>query len=127
MSRESSDSLNKVIREHETKLDSQAKLVAELDQDVQGLKLANKRLISENEELQASVMCYSQEQAALQTALEKRAEMTVDERHRQRIEALKSYFDDNLSKLLIGASSNEFEKHQVLTREISAHHLLIDK
>ena len=61
MSRESSDSLNKVIREHETKLDSQAKLVAELDQDVQGLKLANKRLISENEELQASVMCYSQE------------------------------------------------------------------
>ena len=71
--RQQSDSLNRVIREHETKIDGQAKLVAELDQETQGIKLANKRLIGENEELQTSLMCYAQEQAALKQAMEKKA------------------------------------------------------
>ena len=47
--------------EHETKIDSQVKLIAELDQETHSLKVANKRLLGENEELQTSVLCYSQE------------------------------------------------------------------
>ena len=47
--------------------------MAELDQETQGIKLANKRLIGENEELQTSLMCYAQEQAALKQAMEKKA------------------------------------------------------
>ena len=57
-------------------------MIAELDQETQGMKLANKRLIGENEELQTNLMCYAQEQAALQQAMEKKAEITVDERQR---------------------------------------------
>ena len=44
--------------------------------------MANKRLMGENEELQANMMCYSQEQAAIQASMEKKAQMSVDERHR---------------------------------------------
>ena len=58
-SRQQADSLNRVIRDLEVKLDSQAQLATSLDQEVQSLKVANKRLIGENEELQANVMCYT--------------------------------------------------------------------
>ena len=58
--------------------------------------------------------------------MEKRAEIAVDERHRQRIDSLRGYFDENLSKLLIG-TVGDTDKIQALAREISAHRVLIDK
>jgi hypothetical protein len=49
----------------------------------------------------------------------------VDERHRERTEALQMYFDGNVAKLMI--DSPDREKAQVLGRELSALQLLIDK
>ena len=52
--------------------------------------------------------------------------MSVDERHRERTEALKIYFDDTVAKLLIGSSSDT-EKVQVMGRELGALQLLVDR
>ena len=51
-------------------------------------------------------MSYTQEQAAFEQAIEKKAQITVDERFRERTEALQSYYDDNIAKQLITAGIN---------------------
>lgn len=102
--------------------------MAQLDQEVQGLKLANKRLVAENEELQAQSLCYTQEQQAQLNSLEKKAQITVDERHRQRADALKAYFEENIAKVLLQAGAQgDSERLQGLGRELYAQQMLIDK
>jgi len=49
--RQQSDSLNRVIRDQEMKLDSKTKQATDLDQELQDIKQANKKLCGENEEL----------------------------------------------------------------------------
>ena len=49
---------------------------------------------------------------------EKKAEIGVDERFRAKNEVIKTYFDSNISKLLMG--SGETDKYLALGREISA-------
>ena len=56
-------------------------------------------------------------------ALEKKAEIEVDERFRAKHEIIKTYFDSNLSKLLMG--SGETDKYLALGREISALQVLV--
>ena len=50
--------------------------------------------------------------------MEKKAEIGVDERFRAKNEVIKTYFDSNISKLLMG--SGETDKYLALGREISA-------
>lgn len=62
---------------------------------------------------------------ASQATLERKAELTIDERFRAKDEAIKIYFDSNITKLMIGSSSAD--RSLELGREICSLKLVIDK
>ena len=39
--------------------------------------------------------------------MERKAEMSVDERYKAKSEAIKSYFDSNIAKILLNSNSNK--------------------
>ena len=123
--RQQIDALNRVVRSQEIKIDSQEKLENELDSELQELKQATKKLQGENEELQTNAMCVQQEQANMKLAMEKMAQLQVDERNRQRQDNLQYYFDSTLSKVLIGAPNAD--KVLEMGRQVASLQLLIDK
>jgi hypothetical protein len=57
--------------------------------------------------------------------MERRAEISVDERLRAKSENIKAYFDSHITKILMG--TGEVDKALQLGREISALQLLVEK
>jgi hypothetical protein len=96
-----------------------------MEQEMYEKKQAGKILSSQNHELQNTIMCLQQEHASTRLSIEKQAELKVDERYRSRDESIKTYFDSQITKLLMG--SGEVDKCMMLGREISALQILNDK
>ena len=99
--------LNRLLRQQEQKINCDSKIISQFEQEIQGLKLVNKRLLAETEELQANSLCYAQEQQALRLSLEKKAQISVDERDRQRQESLKNYFEQNITKIFMQVAGSD--------------------
>lgn len=59
-------------------------------------------------------------------AFERKAELTVDERYKAKSESIKTYFDSNITKILLSQSSRD-EKTLELGREICSLKLLVSK
>ena len=57
--------------------------------------------------------------------MERRAEISVDERFRSRSDNIKAYFDQHISKILMG--TGEVDKALSLGREICSLQILVDK
>lgn len=60
-------------------------------------------------------------------ALEKKAEITVDDRHRQREDALKAYCQEAITKVLLHSGAAPSEATASLSRELAGTQLLLDK
>lgn len=58
--------------------------------------------------------------------MEKKAEITLDERHRIMESSLRTYFDSHLTKLIVGGTSTQ-DRTLELGREICALKLLINQ
>jgi hypothetical protein len=59
-------------------------------------------------------------------AMERKAELTVDERYKSKYEVIKTYFDANISRIMLN-SSDKNEKALEFGREICALKILIGK
>ena len=52
------------MRENEHKVESQNRIITQIEEELHDLKQANKKLTSENEELTTNVLCFQQETAS---------------------------------------------------------------
>ena len=65
-----------------------------------------------------------QENAGKQQVLERKAELTVDERFKSKNEAIKAYFDSNITRILLNTGASTNDKIVDLGREIVSLKLL---
>jgi hypothetical protein len=59
--------------------------------------------------------------------MEKRAELSVDERFKSKHEAIKCYFDSHLTKIMLNQASGSNERVLDLGREVLSLKLLVSK
>lgn len=71
----------------------------------------------QRDELEASLLLFDAEQKNRVSALEKRAELEVDERFKAKHEAIKCYFDSTITKILLSSGGSN-ERIVELGREI---------
>jgi hypothetical protein len=91
----------KLIREHEMRLahhDQEAKV---LDDENCNMRQSLMVLGEQKEELESSLTMFEQEIENRRAAIEKRAELSVDDRFKSKHESLKLYFDSHLTKLIL--------------------------
>ena len=113
---------SKIVAEFESKIHLNEKTVYELEEDKQELTQKVHLLRNQVEEYEESMEKISSNEYDRQ-ALERKAEMTVDERFKSKHEAIKSYFDSNITKLLV--SQGGVDKGLALGREICSLKLVI--
>lgn len=95
------NSFKKVIREQDMRLSHLDQEIVQLDEETQLLKEELRISRDQKEELEQNLILFSSEANSKQLALEKKAEMTVDERYKSRHETIKCYFDSNITKILL--------------------------
>lgn len=91
----------KLLREHEMRLahlDQQAKV---LEDENSNMKQSLMVLGEQKEELESTLTMFEQEIENRRAAIEKRAELSVDDRFKSKHESLKLYFDSHLTKLIL--------------------------
>ena len=64
------------------------------------------------------------EQENKRLAMERKAELTVDERFKSKNEIIKAYFDSNITRILLNTNNSTNDKILELGREIIASKLL---
>jgi hypothetical protein len=91
----------KLLREHELRLahlDQQAKV---LEDENCSMKQSLMVLGEQKEEVESTLTMFEQEIENRRAAIEKRAELSVDDRFKSKHESLKLYFDSHLTKLIL--------------------------
>jgi hypothetical protein len=84
-------------------------------------------LRDQKEEAESSLSMFEQEIDSRKDSIEKRAELSVDERFKAKHEAIKCYFDSHLTKLLLNTGLPSDPHALSLGREILALKLLSQK
>ena len=70
---------------------------------------------------------FEQELESKRQLMERQAELTVDERYRSKNEIIKSYFDSNITRILLNSGMGTNDKILELGREIVALKLVYSK
>ncbi|TNV88004.1 hypothetical protein FGO68_gene12191 [Halteria grandinella] len=118
---------SKIIKELEQRNNLQQTELNEREEEITQLSEKLRQAIDKKDELEQSLFLFQQEQESKRYAMEKKAELTVDERYKSRHESIKMYFDSQITKILLTQNLSSSDKIVELGREILSLKLLNQK
>ena len=118
---------SKIIREQEIRLDQLSKSSTHIEQENLEMKDQLRTLRDQKDELESNLIMFEQELESKRQLMERQAELTVDERYRSKNEIIKSYFDSNITRILLNSGMGTNDKILELGREIVALKLVYSK
>lgn len=91
----------KLLREHEMRLAHLEKEAKVLEDENCNMKQSLMVLGEQKEEIESTLTMFEQEIENRRASIEKRAELSADDRFKSKNESLKLYFDSHLTKLIL--------------------------
>eukprot|EP00347_Sterkiella_histriomuscorum_P007164 403350016 len=117
----------KIVRELELKNDILNKENVEMESELTLIRDKFRQCHDQKEELEQSLFMFEQEQEIKRQSMERKAELTVDERFKSKHESIKAYFDSNITRILLNTQNSTNDKIVDLGRDILSQKLLIEK
>ena len=109
-----------MLREQELRLAHSQQEAAAAEEEARLLREELRATRDQRDELETSLLLFDAEQKNRAAALEKKAELLVDERFKAKHEAIKCYFDASITKILMCSGGSNNERVVELGREVLA-------
>ena len=82
----------------------------QLETEIKDLRDLYTHVKDQKEELEQSLIMFEQESENKKQAIERKAELTVDERFKSKHEVIKAYFDSNITRILLNTQNTTNDK-----------------